>query len=545
MSTKTLRKRIALVAVSAMGFGLLTSVAANAAGEGQINALAGSGKLAYSSADGQLAQTATFLANGVMLLRSTNGGYYTVSGGSFTKIYTDHVQADPTMTGIDADGLGATLGTTDDGQINISSAAGTTVVVKGYADDTMASLVSKLTVTVASASVAGVVSAADSSVAWVSDDGEAQAVDEAGESSATTGNALFLSIQLNDAYGSDITATTGALVVTVSSGATVKIAGTAGNAVGSAGTFATAVSSLNPSDINAYIAEATDGAGWNGTVTVTYNGTLIATKSGKITGAPSKIVAKANKIGGVGAVEDTFTFTVQDAAGNFLDVNDGTYDATDYVLSKTSDASIVSSVAGTEDNNVAAGTTSANGDITCVKSGSADVSLQLNYKGTIVKSNTWKASCAGNAVTYKASFDKASYIQGEIAKLTVTFYDIEGNVANSNGTITTADGDSTISAPMLVRVGGDTILAATKPDSAGQVVHTFTVGTSSGLTDGSYNAIVNYAKTLTDSTPQTVSYKVSTGAAGVTNAEVLAAIVKLIASINKQIAALQKALKKK
>jgi hypothetical protein len=44
---------------------------------------------------------------------------------------------------------------------------------------------------------------------------------------------------------------------------------------------------------------------------------------------------------------------------------------------------------------------------------------------------------------------------------------------------------------------------------------------------------------------QTVAYKIvapSTGA--VTNAEVLAAIVKLIASINKQIRALQKSLKR-
>jgi len=43
----------------------------------------------------------------------------------------------------------------------------------------------------------------------------------------------------------------------------------------------------------------------------------------------------------------------------------------------------------------------------------------------------------------------------------------------------------------------------------------------------------------------TVAYTIKASSASVTNAEVLSAIVQLIASINKQIAALQKALTKK
>jgi hypothetical protein len=46
--------------------------------------------------------------------------------------------------------------------------------------------------------------------------------------------------------------------------------------------------------------------------------------------------------------------------------------------------------------------------------------------------------------------------------LTAIFKDAAGNLAHSYSTVTTADGDTTISAPMMVRVGGDTILAATK-----------------------------------------------------------------------------------
>ncbi|MFM2180226.1 MAG: hypothetical protein RL192_388, partial [Actinomycetota bacterium] len=48
----------------------------------------------------------------------------------------------------------------------------------------------------------------------------------------------------------------------------------------------------------------------------------------------------------------------------------------------------------------------------------------------------------------------------------------------------------------------------------------------------------------TDTSAKTIQYKVA-GSAGVTNADVLKAIVSLIASINKQIAALQKALLKR
>jgi hypothetical protein len=82
------------------------------------------------------------------------------------------------------------------------------------------------------------------------------------------------------------------------------------------------------------------------------------------------------------------------------------------------------------------------------------------------------------------------------------------------------------------------------PDSNGVVKFTFTVGTSSGITAGSYNALVDFPTLVAAETAtiQTVAYKVATSDSGVSNADVLKAIVSLIASINKQIAALQKAL---
>ena len=159
--------------------------------------------------------------------------------------------------------------------------------------------------------------------------------------------------------------------------------------------------------------------------------------------------------------------------------------------------------------------------------------------------------CAGGAYEYSASFDKASYVQGEIATLNVTFKDDKGNLANSYDAVdavTSNVSDIVISAPMMTMVGvvnaGATAspVATAKPGLSGTRKYTFTVGTATGLTDGAYNAVVHFP---TIDAATTASYKVSTGSTGVTNADVLKAIVSLIASINKQIAALQKALLKK
>ena len=78
----------------------------------------------------------------------------------------------------------------------------------------------------------------------------------------------------------------------------------------------------------------------------------------------------------------------------------------------------------------------------------------------------------------------------------------------------------------------------------GTWVYTYTVNVGA---EGSYNGAVKIAVGSTSAQYNkalTVPYKITTGSA-VSNADVLKAIVSLIASINKQIAALQKALLKK
>jgi hypothetical protein len=86
--------------------------------------------------------------------------------------------------------------------------------------------------------------------------------------------------------------------------------------------------------------------------------------------------------------------------------------------------------------------------------------------------------------------------------------------------------------------------ASAKVNASGNIVYTFTVGTASGAIPGKYQALVSFPTLTSPAATQTVAYEIS-GGAGVSNADVLKAIVSLIASINKQIAALQKALLKK
>ena len=79
--------------------------------------------------------------------------------------------------------------------------------------------------------------------------------------------------------------------------------------------------------------------------------------------------------------------------------------------------------------------------------------------------------------------------------------------------------------------------AVTKAD--GSVSYTFTVGTTTGVTAGTYTGVVSFDSPA-NGVKSTPTYKISTGSSDVAFTEVLKSVVALIASINKQIRALQK-----
>jgi hypothetical protein len=548
MSTKTLRKRIALVAVSALGAGLLAVVPVSSAnaGDGDIINTDGSiGLLAApTEAAGKTTMTATILSTGTLKITTdAHAAYFVVStGGLITgaSIGADHISSDQKSITTDASEVIT---------ITPTGAVGSTFTVSGYASEGTA-LVSLLTVTIAGSSVAGVVSPADSGIYWSSISGTtvtaATTADASGANSATPTNKLALNVILEDAYGAAISGTTGALVATVSSGATVAITATNQTATG---TFTTAVSNANPAStpITISVTEATAGAGWKGTVTVTYNGVVVATKSGTIAGYASAITLVRNVVATAGnSTVDAVGFKATDSAGNPVVIS-----ASSLTMKSSSDKSVVSNVVGATDQDIAAATADdGKATVTCVNPGTSSVVMQyITPAGKTVLTAPLTVICGAAADTYTASWDKASYAQGEIATLTVSFKDKYGAPATSASAVTATSGspavsNEVISTPMMTLIGSISTAALTTNEN-GQLVYKYSVGATAGITPGAYQASVSFPTVNSaNGAAQAVGYTVTAGA-GVSNADVLKAIVSLIASINKQIAALQKALLKR
>jgi hypothetical protein len=139
-------------------------------------------------------------------------------------------------------------------------------------------------------------------------------------------------------------------------------------------------------------------------------------------------------------------------------------------------------------------------------------------------------SCAGGVATYTVSTDKATYRIGEVATITVTAKDSTGAPVSDFTTVPTAD---------ALSAGGAGIIKNTATTDA------FTGGVKTYqaqmTTAGTFNVVSTIAGSVTKSA--TTGYSVSGGDAS--NAEVLKSIVALIASINKQIQALQKLILKR
>jgi len=605
MSTKTLRKRIALVAVVALGAGVLATSPATAddnAAVGAANATtaasvlniatapsitgdavlaasgAGSGSLslgllANSTAQttASLTSTATMRADGEIVFYTTGVidqastfivDNATITGYSVADGATNLSADKKTLVAVDGEAAlvinlavtpaagassfivseyqSATL-TVSNGATEVSNAAaiqaGTTS--KG-------TLIQRYVVTVATTSASGTYSAADSLVNVDADgSGAATGIDEANANIIANGSAGYININLLDPYGVSLDGV-GALVVTGTNGAGIKY-----NASGGAATPVNITDVSNDTNGTITVARPTAMAnkGFSTNVTITWNGAVVATKSFTFLGEVASMVVTPRRIAatksGVSNA-DTFRVTYADSAGNSL-IGLGTTATT--VVSSTTTTVVTGASIGTQ----GTATDAAKGTLACaagtsdyLAGGTAQLQLQhVNTSGSIVKSNVWTASCQGNAYSYTASFDKASYTPGSIATLTITFKDRDGDLANGMDSVGTTAGG------LIAITGGPSATAVTipadgdKPDSGtglqGIKTYQFIVGT----TEGDFQAIVSAPlinSRNSSQANQTVSYSVKASSSAVSNADVLKAIVSLIASINKQIAALQKAL---
>jgi len=540
------------------------------------------GLLAKDSSSGT-AQTATVLAGGILSLyaRVSTAAAFSATGGSFSSTSTHltsiaasynssntvSLPGGYTQTNISSTGTTgvATLWTapTTAGTYTVRLLTGFVAESDGdYVFPTTSSLPPTLsgaiTVSVVAASAGGSYSAAYSAC-------NTNTITRAAVASATApypnnidstdsvanGGAWYIDFDLNDGYNANLDA--GNLVVTATNGALVNIGTTAG-ATPVAGTSSTDVEYANGSSDTVIVTQGTADAPVTTTVTITYNGTTVCSKTVTIRGEVAKLTVAnvgtqaLNGAFNTGSVywmygqlginnNSLFTVVASDSAGNIVSTpaDLGTYSADAATLTTTVQTVSVNtrstSASSTADGRFNFGSWQC-GAI----AGQANVKIKFTTTATgkVVTSDAFTARCADAPYTFTASLDKASYTQGEIATVTLQFLDSKGNKANS----VTAPGASSFTLPMMTSIDwSSTAAAVTKAD--GTLVYKYTVGGTTAVTAGTYTGTISYTS-LAAADTATPTYKISTGGDTTTNADVLKSIVALIASINKQIQALQK-----
>ena len=563
MSTKTLRKRIALVAVSALGAGLLSVVAvpsanaaAIAAGDFNLSTTASADNFGIVSLTGTTDEIAEMLLTGQAKFNTTAGGQDLTTSADYTKLaitqgsglftYADTGNVTSTQA-ISASGQSITWTATANAQTAGNdvffkpTATGKVVIQYTKKVGSTVSTVETFTIFVvasAAASASDVLSVGDSYFARVSSATGTIATNvDSTTSSVVNGACGYVAFDLMDAYGGDLS--TGAVVATSSStDATVTFNASAAAATSTA----TAVMADTATGDYVAVCQATANKPVTTTVSVSYNGTLIGTKSITILGQLASLKISTAVADGLayaprGSSSGThFYVLAYDEAGKRVATS-----STPTVDSAGLNTIVTNvTVSGTVSSSSTSAPLGTGGYFTCAsdKSGTATIRVKhVNSLGATIYSNTTTARCGG-ATPYKvtAALDKAVYLPGDIATLTVTATDVAGQPVADTATTGTN-----------FAVSGSNMTAVTAPSSA----DTFTWGTKTykfvvGSTEGSYSMAVSIpAYAAYGVTDQTVPYSIKSNSTAVSNADVLKAIVSLIASINKQIAALQKALLKK
>jgi hypothetical protein len=376
-------------------------------------------------------------------------------------------------------------------------------------------------------------------------------------STVTNGNSWYIAFALNDAYTNDLAQ--GNIVATATNGALLSYSNA--GATAAAGTASTVVAYDDGAADSIRVVQPTANAPITTTVTITYNGTTVCTKTVSIRGEVTNLAVTVTDVqdlsGNTGKADfladgwsntpraGHFTVLATDSAGGQVATSGiGTFAVN---AASLAGQTIVTALSVTDSATVTSSTSAgrfSTGTYTCGATAGEVTTAKLDFTsattGKVTTSPAFSLRCADNPVSYTASWDKASYVQGELATLTVKFLDSKGVAANS----TSDTGPWVGVTPMLTPVSATG--AAGGLDKTGTKTFTYTVGTASGMTAGSYVSVIDYTSlTAAGAAKQTPSYKVSTGGDTTTNADVLKSIVALIASINKQIQALQKLILKR
>jgi hypothetical protein len=286
-----------------------------------------------------------------------------------------------------------------------------------------------------------------------------------------------------------------------------------------------------------YVAQGTANTAIATTVSISVDGVAWVSKNLALLGPLAKLEigpsdrATGGIYGKTGSSDGYVGVKATDALGRQLVSESFSWTAASYNNTVTAFGTTTTDAIGTS------GSTSLNTDstFTCSSTaGSSDIQVtKVNAQNVRITSNAFKVYCSGEAYSYTAALDKAVYVPGDIATLTITLKDSGGRPAADSSDLGTTN--------KPVGIAGSNMTAVTAPSNvdsptAGVKKYTFIVG----ATEGSYQMSVSLPAI---DVAVTVPYTIKASTSAVSNAEVLAAIVKLIASINKQIRALQRSLR--
>ena len=553
MSIKTIKQRIAVATVSVLAAGVLSVIATPSANADWASAPAASAAGTNGTSTPCLAGTPTAATTPRYHAVGAKQGMTVPASATATATSVITGPAKWISNSVAATGLPQSTISSDSKTITHSaSAAGFAVleftgvgqvVVTNY-DHLPAGRSTLYFIAVASCDSA--VSLGDSYAQLRDDTGAADSnVNESGGSTVgynAAGQRSYLALDLNDGYGIAVDTTSLALIATTTGGCTISWDASAATGT----TTAVDTGASNDSENLAIIGDNTPRSC---TVTVTLGTTTVATKTVLFTGdaATLAIVPSSTSSywtynnagsGAAGTANvDAIAYVTKDSAGNLINtggtptLSDGTGSQQQTTVSAGTYASTSMRTNGVATLDVSTGSASAS-----LGAGTYRLKLTRASDGVSIYSAVTTANNSSDSYfTYEVSWDKASYNVGDIMTMSVTLKDSGGRLAPDN---------TQVGASVAIVVNGATEAtaeASTDKTTNGAKKYYFSAGT----TAAAYGYSVLLPANGSGQGVVTGTYTIKDPNSGTSNADVLKSIVALIASINKQIQALQKLILKR
>jgi hypothetical protein len=596
MSTKTMKQRIAVVAASALTAGFLSVVSApvaNAAnGDVNISLVASTTGAATASGTDSALHTQVGWVSATNLAGTVSATSIVLNSGdaqtgvclstcsipfelenTTDSVGYSVVVIGGVLSGVDDTGAGNTItmsgdrksafmdlvaGTTDSSFVGIATASsGVSTMqlqfyrgtgVEGLSTVTAGTLLGSLTLTIAAANTSGTFNAANSVIAtqisYTAGLTASGLLTYDNTSRIANGSRGAIYVSLKDVYTAAITA--GTLTATATNGANVNIVDTepaAGHDYAATTAF-DSETTIEGGDAYITVTQPVANTAGTSTVTITLDGAVIATKTLNWSGDIASIAldaANSNSSFRNGAANDFagghkgVVYVVKDAAGNAVTLETaptitgqtGSLVGASLLTTNTTNSTLQTSTLGYGNATMSVPASTLNGV------GTYKLRV-VNALGANVDSAAITASVSDDLNSFTVSWNKAVYAPGELATLTISGKDSRGTAIADGTPLTGYEGAV---AAGLTAVG--TACSATRTFSGGAVKCVYAAGNE----DGSYSYSFDVT-TATAQDPAVGAIKVA-GASGTSNADVLKSIVALIASINKQIQALQKLILKR